>query len=310
LPAFRATATQASSALSRELGFALARSAGRLPGELPAAQLFEVNLGQLGWAYTFMSLEVWPLLPELRQASRSLGRAFDAHHHRWPPPAAVLPQAAARRSEATGRREELERPRLVCVLPGLCLVLKPPGWEVDTEGDSNIQHLSRFLQAALPSEQRDVAHRPDFAYGFIHRLDTPSSGLLLAATSFEGYAHLEWQMYTYAIAREYFVVGHGLPEAAETEVDQRIVDTKIAAVSERGRPARTFIRGLMAADCGQSNGRETVCALAIRIFTGRRHQIRVHLQHLHLPSATDGRYTLGSEIFIRFKPEEIALGQA
>merc|ERR1712151_494815 len=125
-----------------------------------------------------------------------------------------------------------------------CLVLKPPGWEVDTEGDSGLRHLSGFLQVALPPDKRAVAFRPDFGYGFIHRLDTPSSGLILTATSFEGYCYLEWQMYTYQIAREYFVVGHGLAKVPEWNVAQRILDTTVATVSPHGRPAQSRIRFL------------------------------------------------------------------
>merc|ERR1712230_308121 len=81
--------------------------------------------------------------------------------------------------------EGVELPSISQSLRGMCLVMKPPGWEVDTEGDSGLRHLSGFLQTALPLDRRAVAFRPDFGFGFIHRLDTPSSGLILTATSFE-----------------------------------------------------------------------------------------------------------------------------
>ena len=47
-------------------------------------------------------------------------------------------------------------------------------------------------------------------------------GLILTATSFEGYCCLEWQMYTYTIGREYFVVGQGVAKVPERTVDERI----------------------------------------------------------------------------------------
>merc|ERR1711976_925042 len=96
---------------------------------------------------------------------------------------------------------------------------------------------------ALPRLQQAVAFRPDFSYGFIHRLDNPSSGLILTGTSFEGYEALEWQMYTYEIAREYHVIGHEVAKTTEKDVAKRILDIRMTAiVAENGRPARSHLR--------------------------------------------------------------------
>eukprot|EP00811_Abedinium_folium_P001686 NODE_11546_length_1279_cov_6.123264.p1 GENE.NODE_11546_length_1279_cov_6.123264~~NODE_11546_length_1279_cov_6.123264.p1 ORF type:complete len:241 (+),score=23.74 NODE_11546_length_1279_cov_6.123264:555-1277(+) len=172
----------------------------------------------------------------------------------------------------------------------MCLVLKPPGWEVDTEGEElrSLKHLSGFLQATLPSNRQALAFRPDFSFGFIHRLDTPSSGLVLTATSFAGYCALEWQMYTYEIGREYHVVGHGAALVGEWCVAQRILDvSQTVRAAENGRPAQSHLR--FVADMGCPVG-AVVCHVCIRIYTGRRHQIRVHMQWCDCPSVSDHRY--------------------
>ena len=109
----------------------------------------------------------------------------------------------------------------------------------------------------------------------------PSSGLLLVATSFQGYAYLEWQMYTYQIVRDYVVAGHSLVVPTLCLRD-RILDLTTAVCSERGRPAETHLRLLSSCILPQE---KPVSLLAVRIRTGRRHQIRVHLQsvaHLRL----------------------------
>lgn len=180
----------------------------------------------------------------------------------------------------------------------MCLVLKPPGWEVDTEGHSGIRHLSGFIQQTLPLDRQAVAFRPDFSFGFIHRLDVPSSGLILTATSFEGYCHLEWQMYTYSIAREYYVVGHGVATIPEWHVVKRILDIDTAIVADNGRPAESHIRFIADVGWHTSVGLDTFCIVSIRIYTGRRHQIRVHMQHCECPSVADSRYNPGSAIGI------------
>ncbi|CAE8739178.1 unnamed protein product [Polarella glacialis] len=177
----------------------------------------------------------------------------------------------------------------------MCLVLKPPGWEVDTEGNSGLRHLSGFIQTALPPDRRVVSFRPDFSFGFIHRLDTPSSGLILTATSFEGYSYLEWQMYTYEIGREYYVVGHGVAKSGRLDVDRRIVDAaKTAVVGDHGRPARSHIRFIADTSCSG----QCFCHVAIKIYTGRRHQIRVHMQYSECPSVADFRYGLGAAVYL------------
>merc|ERR1712061_291638 len=140
---------------------------------------------------------------------------------------------------------------------------------------AGLRDRSGFIQAALPTDRRAVAFRPDFAFGFIHRLDTPSSGLILTATSFEGYCCLEWQMYTYEIAREYFVVGHGMLKVPEWHVKKRILDTQIASVADNGRPAESQISFIADIELFDSTGIEGFCIVDIQIHTGRRHQIRM-----------------------------------
>ena len=99
-------------------------------------------------------------------------------------------------------------------------------------------------------------------------------------------------METYTIAREYYVVGRGLPKAVELDVAQRILDMKMAIVAKTGRPAQSNIKFLAAMGRGivGSGGLEGISPVSIRIFTGRRHQIRVHMQFCDCASAADLHY--------------------
>lgn len=292
-PLLDSIAASASRSLQSELSHAIQKSMGRLQGDLEAALMFEVNIGELAWSFTFISQGDRPLLRAVRDAQLQIGRAFDRNNALWDAhpgvrhPLPLIPP------------EGVEPPSIAYHLRGICLVLKPPGWEVDTEGDSGLRHLSGFLQVALPLDKRAVALRPDFGFGFIHRLDTPSSGLILTATTFEGYCCLEWQMYTYTIGREYFVLGHGITKVPHLDVVERILDTKTAVVSPHGRPAQSHIRFLANIGRGPrpsvANG---FCAVAISILTGRRHQIRVHMRHSKCSSVADHRYSPGPEVFL------------
>ena len=86
--------------------------------------------------------------------------------------------------------------------PDRLVTLKPPGWEVaDQKQPLEERQLSSFLQARLPSSLcpalRDAAH----AHGVLHRLDAPSSGLALAANTFDAFYDLTMLLNAGEVAR-------------------------------------------------------------------------------------------------------------
>merc|ERR1711865_1262883 len=77
------------------------------------------------------------------------------------------------------------------------------------------------------------------------RLDIPSSGLILVATTFEGLYSLRGQLNTYHLARHYMTVNHGLgPPFLEVVARIDASSTKLlrSVVGESGRPAQTFVK--------------------------------------------------------------------
>merc|ERR1719440_1483110 len=122
-----------------------------MKGNLEAAQLFEVNVGQLAWSYTFLSQADRSLLHDVRAAQMEVGRAFDRHYGLW------SPHPGVRHAWPLTAPHGVEVPSIPQYVRGMCLVMKPPGWEVDTEGDSGLRHLSGFLQTALPADLQALA---------------------------------------------------------------------------------------------------------------------------------------------------------
>lgn len=191
------------------------------------------------------------------------------------------------------------RPSLSLDLHGMITIHKPTDWEVDglvvEEGGGDHPPLSAYVQSVFPRGPFPLVHDVDHNYGFLHRLDIPSSGLVLGGTTFEGYYCLRLQLDTQRLRREYMVVCHGLPLAALVEVVARVDiapdPSQRKSVSESGKPSQTLVC-LGAHIAGRSELEEgSACIVAIRIFTGRRHQIRVHLRFSGLPSVADARYT-------------------
>eukprot|EP00747_Dinoflagellata_sp_TGD_P080457 gnl/TRDRNA2_/TRDRNA2_160901_c0_seq4.p1 gnl/TRDRNA2_/TRDRNA2_160901_c0~~gnl/TRDRNA2_/TRDRNA2_160901_c0_seq4.p1 ORF type:complete len:378 (+),score=60.22 gnl/TRDRNA2_/TRDRNA2_160901_c0_seq4:947-2080(+) len=186
-------------------------------------------------------------------------------------------------------------PKLVMRLRGVSVVLKPPNWEVDAKGQlsSSGYYLSNFMQRAHSPSPSPVLCLSDFEYGFIHRLDIPSSGLILTGTHFEGYALLQWQMHCYQICREYSVLLCELVPSTLCDINERVHDflPGRSFVDESGRPAETHLKVALHVRRAQHFHAEYFAFVTIAIHTGRRHQIRVHTQWQGHPTVTDEKYS-------------------
>lgn len=192
--------------------------------------------------------------------------------------------------------EAMKEPNIQLQLRGISVVMKPPLWEVDAKGQlsSSGYYLSQFMQYAHAPDAT-VLLLPDFEYGFVHRLDVPSSGLILTGTHFEGYSLLQWQMHTYTIKREYSVLVCCLVPSTLCDINlpvhdfcpgQSFIDESL------GRPAETHIKAMFHVVRWQQRwNTEYSCLVSIAIHTGRRHQIRVHMQWEGHPTVTDEKYS-------------------
>merc|ERR1712008_255963 len=78
----------------------------------------------------------------------------------------------------------------------LCVVHKPPGWEVDSADVGSGILLSTFLQRIYSPWVAPLVHYEEYQFGMVHRLDRVSSGLLLVGKTFSGYHCLVWQLNT------------------------------------------------------------------------------------------------------------------
>mmetsp|Transcript_10346 Transcript_10346/g.29226 ORF Transcript_10346/g.29226 Transcript_10346/m.29226 type:complete len:222 (-) Transcript_10346:73-738(-) len=183
---------------------------------------------------------------------------------------------------------------------GMVVVSKPSGWEVDgatTDFNTFIgQRLSAFLQSRFPPETNPLSYDEHFEHGFIHRLDVPSSGLILAGTTYEGLYSIRWQLNSHGIHREYFIVSHGKVcpgvRCIRGRIDIRAALTnECATISPRGKPARTHVKAVAHAPW-TGPGACAASLTAVRIHTGRRHQIRVHVQYCGHAPVADGRYPI------------------
>lgn len=121
--------------------------------------------------------------------------------------------------------------------------------------------------------------------GIVHRLDKDTTGLLVVAKTLKAHKSLVDQLQSRRVYREYRALVTGSLVAGGT-VDAPVgrhptQRTRMAVVSN-GRPAVTHYQVL------ERFPAHTL--LAVRLETGRTHQIRVHMSHLHHPLVGDALY--------------------
>jgi 23S rRNA pseudouridine1911/1915/1917 synthase len=138
-----------------------------------------------------------------------------------------------------------------------------------------------------------LAHNPDIEGvgdqlrpGIVHRLDKDTSGALIIAKNQKTHQRLSKHFQDRSIHKEYIALVKGHPESTEGTIDAAIkrdrVERKRMAINPQGKNAKTHFKLL--ANYKNSS------LLAVKIETGRTHQIRLHMASIGHPVVGDSVY--------------------
>lgn len=164
----------------------------------------------------------------------------------------------------------------------LLVVHKPAGLVCHpTKGDALSSLISRLR-----------LHRGDGFVALVNRLDRETSGVTLAAKSPEAAGELGRLMASRVVTKDYLALVHGHPAWEVLTVDAPLGrdEASEVAVKDRVRPDGTAAETRLAVQRKILRDGRPFALVAARPLTGRKHQIRLHLQHAGHPIAGDKLY--------------------
>jgi 23S rRNA pseudouridine1911/1915/1917 synthase len=165
---------------------------------------------------------------------------------------------------------------------------KPPGWVLGPDDEERLRHnlhlalLDGIERGAFWARSRNLKF-----LRFVHRLDGPTSGVLLFAKSLGGIRPYSELFADRAVEKVYFAVTDGVPKESAWTCQLPLGPTPEAygrhqVDPENGKPAETGFQ-LLATDGKRS-------LIEARPHTGRTHQIRLHLLAAGCPVVGDELY--------------------
>ena len=161
----------------------------------------------------------------------------------------------------------------------LLVINKPAGLVVHPAAG----HRDGTLLNALLHHAPELAKVP--RAGIVHRLDKDTTGLMVVAKTLEAQTDLVIQLQNRSVTREYECVVVGVMTAGG-KVDQPIArhgtNRQKMAVIAGGKQAISHYRVI-------SRFRAHT-HVKVKLETGRTHQIRVHMSHIHYPLIGDQTY--------------------
>ncbi len=163
------------------------------------------------------------------------------------------------------------------------IINKPPNLTVHPASSQLEGTLVHILLSHFPSLKEMEGDRP----GIVHRIDKDTSGILVIALHDKARREMAELFEFREVHKEYLALVHNIPPkegVIEHNIGRHESNKTKMAVKKNGRNAYTEYKALTI------DYERNYALLAVKIHTGRTHQIRVHLSHEGYPLFGDKVY--------------------
>jgi 23S rRNA pseudouridine1911/1915/1917 synthase len=181
---------------------------------------------------------------------------------------------------------------------------KPAGLLTHSKGALNLEPtVASFIKPKLTDKELGGNRA-----GIVHRLDRPTSGVIITAKSSESQKWLQKQFSQKKVKKTYISIIEGTPKEMAAIIDAPIARNpkkpQTFTVSPLGKPAVTEYKVLKELQKNNKHFSE----IELRPTTGRTHQLRVHLSYIGNPIVGDWVYGHGGDyMYLHAKELEITL---
>lgn len=167
----------------------------------------------------------------------------------------------------------------------LLAVVKPPGIlsQEDETGDADMLTL-------LKQDLKERHNKPGNVFlGLVHRLDRMVGGVMVFAKTSKAASRLSESVRNRHFGKTYVCVVQGVPTKPEARLTHYIrKDSKHNQVTVYNKPAVEAKEAILEYEVAAVSGRYTL--IAVRLHTGRPHQIRAQMAHIGCPLVGDLKY--------------------
>lgn len=181
-----------------------------------------------------------------------------------------------------------------------------------------IKETEDFVAINKPSGLLSIPDRVQSAYSLkdmlkdkygniytVHRIDKETSGVIVFAKNETAHKYLSEAFQGRNVVKIYTGIVLGTPENLSGEIEEPIAENPSKKgsmmVHKKGKPSLTTYEVV------ESFGRYSV--IKFRIFTGRTHQIRVHISNEQHPIVCDPLYGDGKQVFLSSIKKKFNLGK-
>ncbi len=162
----------------------------------------------------------------------------------------------------------------------LIAIHKPTGMVVHPA----VGHPTGTFVHALLYHCKNLPFGNSYRPGIVHRLDKDTSGVLLAAKTYESHQKLIELFSSRNIEKKYLAICLGNPGniTVNAPIGRHKIRRQEMTIREDGKEAISHIRVLKT--------EKELSLVEVELHTGRTHQIRLHLKHLKTPVLGDPLY--------------------